>query len=375
MKRFFLITWLLVGLLSASCAVPRFAVNTEVDGQLVDTTVDSEIAQYYLQQYIHGERTRPEFDSAIEAIKQRLASGELTSEYLLEVSEAHSTDFGALMLWQQLRNDSVNERAIQVFADEFAKVSSSPLSAIDASAHDGADYLFVFAPGWLYRRHPSVGGDFADQRRTLLEAGYRTRLLACDENGTIEANAAIITEELGYILEREENVVLISVSKAGPEVALALTQLKSSPHADKLKAWINIGGVLRGSPLADDAFKWPTRWGVKLFLMRCDPMDSIHSMKPEVLGPVADLFSPPSNTLILNYVGVPMTGDLTKFGWPGYLRMRHLGPNDGATMILDEIPPNSFSVPELGLDHYFRHPQINLKSLALARTVIRLLAK
>ncbi len=51
------------------------------------------------------------------------------------------------------------------------------------------------------------------------------------------------------------------------------------------------------------------------------------------------------------------------------MELRKYGPNDGLTLLADELLPNGVTVIEPRLDHFYRDPEIDLKSLALANTV------
>jgi hypothetical protein len=57
-------------------------------------------------------------------------------------------------------------------------------------------------------------------------------------------------------------------NKGGPEVALALHELNDLPAAEQqaVRGWVSVGGMLRGTPLADAACQWPLSWLVHLML-------------------------------------------------------------------------------------------------------------
>jgi hypothetical protein len=372
MRRLVWILGLCLSLLCGGCTLPRIPVRAEMGDGVVSTMVDSHLAKYYLEQYVRGERENPEYDSIIQEVELQLESQEVSNESLQALTEIYSTDFVSLMLWRHLEQKPRNQIEEEIYADEFSQILRPSLSDSSGPNPKEKDFLFVFAPGWMYQWKPESGAAFIGPRQALVEAGMRTHLLGTDENGTIRANALKIVEDLGYIFEREENIVLVSVSKAGPEMALALTLLNGSEHAHKLKAWMNIGGALRGTPLAEFALSWPMRWFVKYFAIGGASMDGVRSLTTEALAQQADDFSPPDHLVIANLIGIPMSGDVTSLAKYGYRYLRSLGPNDGATLILDEISPDSYSIVELGLDHFFRDPQIGLKAVALARTVMRL---
>jgi hypothetical protein len=50
--------------------------------------------------------------------------------------------------------------------------------------------------------------------------------------------------------------------------------------------------------------------------------------------------------------------------------IRPLGPNDGSTLLADELVPGGIVVTNIGLDHYYKDPIIELKTIALAYVVL-----
>lgn len=56
----------------AACArnIPQIPVQGEIPGLPIRTTVDSDIAKYFLEHYLKGERVRLELDTTIEAIER-----------------------------------------------------------------------------------------------------------------------------------------------------------------------------------------------------------------------------------------------------------------------------------------------------------------
>jgi hypothetical protein len=256
---------------------------------------------------------------------------------------------------------------------------ATALSQVKALLHTGTltaldipqDYLMVFAPGWFYQSDPSSGADFAQPRRIVAQLGLQTHLLPTEENGSVERNAAIIAEHLQRLSAEHAKIVVVSASKAGPEVAYALAMLTAAEQAHNVKAWVNIGGVLRGSALADAAVRWPQCWYVSLFILRGDSFAGVKSLTTARSAKRLAGAQLPERVLIVNYVGIPLSGQVSERARPGYVRLRKEGPNDGLTPIVDEILPGSVTIVELGLDHFYWHPEMPLRTVALARAVIQ----
>jgi len=157
-------------------------------------------------------------------------------------------------------------------------------------------------------------------------------------------------------------------------VIQAMEEVLSPDRLDKVEAWINIGGILRGSALADSAIHWPKQLLVRLFLLPRDwDFNSIVSMTTERSHERLNRIHLPSDILYLNYVGIPLSGHITKRAKGGYSELRELGPKDGLTLIPDEIIPSSVTIAEIGLDHYFLDYEIELKTVALVQLVINYL--
>jgi hypothetical protein len=373
MFRFFTLLALYAGLLACSESIPQISVQTELAGKEIQTTVDSDIARYYLEQFLKGDKTRPEYDRAIETAERNIV-GELPSKALLQLlAQTHSMDFATLILWQSIVRNPSNRWPQKVFTEEFSRLKTN--TGRDAARFLSAqhDYLIVFAPGWFYKSQPESGADFAKPRQVLTNVGARTRLLETEENGTVERNADLIAEQLIRFGRDAKKLIVVSASKAGPEVAFALTKLQQDTSAvHHVKAWVNIGGVLRGSTLADRALTWPTSWLVKLFILGGQSSEGIESLSTQISVERASRTVLPAHMTVLNYTGIPLSGQVSERARTGYSLLREEGPNDGLTPIVDEIPTGSITVAELGLDHFFRDPLIDMKTVALTNTILRL---
>ena len=82
----------------------------------------------------------------------------------------------------------------------------------------------------------------------------------------------------------------------------------------------------------------------------------------------------PDNIVMVNYMAVPLSGDISEETRSRYQKLRSYGPNDGLTLLADEIFPGSVTVLELGFDHFFRDPDINWKTVVLVLAVVKSLA-
>ena len=106
---------LLWGLLAiavrAAGAESGFPVAAMLGGQRVATSVDSEMAKYYLEQYLEGRRLRPDFDQAIANALEELRPEASDAEALRKLASRFSTDFAAIHFVARLYAAPVNRRA------------------------------------------------------------------------------------------------------------------------------------------------------------------------------------------------------------------------------------------------------------------------
>ncbi len=352
----------------AGCTAPpsQLPVKGELAGQAIDTTVDSQIARYYLTHYIPGERINPALDARIRAVEQRTRHADFSRHSLRQISKRFSPDFATLLFTRQLLRQDRNRRLHRAVQREVERLADEPLPETNDAA-----YMLLFAPGWFYVTTDS-GADFARQRETLTRMGYDTRLIGVKENGRVEENAAIIAADVRRLSRKNRDIILVSVSKGGPEAAFALGHLLAPAETRRVKAWINVGGLLRGTPLADRAFRWPRSWLARTYFgYKGWDMAGVRSVTRARSDARLRQIRIPNHIFVLNYVGAPLSGQVM----PGrtfdnYRSMHQLGPNDGLTLLVDELALGGVTLVEPGLDHYFLDPLIDLKTAALTRVVM-----
>ncbi|MGH8729989.1 MAG: hypothetical protein ACREV9_17915 [Burkholderiales bacterium] len=353
----------IASLVACSHSGPRYPVEADFGNHALKTTVDSEIAKYYAEEYLQERRANAEWNILLDSL--HATSGVPDGAKLNDLSNRFGVDFTALFLAKQLISDPENKRIAERFTRNFEREKQAQSGVLPG------DYLVAFAPGWFYRRNPQTGADFAAPRRILERRGVKTRLIETEEAGTVERNAEIISAALTRMSSEHKKIILVSTSKAGPEAALALSMLIESPH--KVKAWVNIGGLLRGTKLADEALQWPQRLYVRFFILGGYSFDGINSLTRERSKERLKKQAPLDDILVVNYAAIPMSGQVSEDAGYGYGVLSEEGPNDGLTLITDELVLGGLTLIELGLDHYYRHPQIHHKTAALAQTVIEYL--
>jgi hypothetical protein len=281
----------------------------------------------------------------------------------------------AVIFARQVLNQEPNRRMQSLFLKNLAWIRTAPEMARREISRAAAGYSLVFAPAWLYRSHPHNGADFRRPRQVLDAIGVESRLLDLPEDGIVDENAARIAAALRGPGTPGRKRIIVSTSKSGSEVALALGGILTSEELSDVAAWINIGGLLQGTPFVDISLdSWHAPFVRFWFTLQGWNWAAAKSMATPIRRARFATLRFPDHLLIINFVGVPLSGDMTLRSQPGYALLKPFGPNDGLALLADEILPGSLTVLQPGVDHYFDLPDIDVRSLALVKSVLDLLA-
>ena len=366
--RIYLSLILTLSLLSGCAGKPQlYPVDTTFHGQKVVGDADSEVAKYYIERYRQGERDNPALDDALYRLEAE--SGIPNEQRLQEITAEFGPDFTAIYLAHRLITDAQNSAMQQRFDYWYAQLMAGNPPPQTLLARD--DTAIIFVPGWYYVTAPDSGADFAAQRALLSKHGFQHHMILTEENGVVDDNAEIVAEALKGYAEKYENVLVVSASKGGPETALGLSKLDK--NTANIKGWINVGGVLKGSVMADKGSQWPWTWFTKYVVIYGHSLDGVRSLKTELRAAIMEKVSIPPAVEVVNYVGIPMESQVNPRSL-GFGMMKDTGPSDGSTYILDAMYPGGITLVEMGIDHYFTHPHIDTKTLALAITLSEMIA-
>jgi hypothetical protein len=69
-----------------------------VGGDVISSQVDSDIARYFLEEYLRGKRTNPQWDHRIDGLLKDAGERPLTSDALKIIADQTSVDFSAMLL-------------------------------------------------------------------------------------------------------------------------------------------------------------------------------------------------------------------------------------------------------------------------------------
>lgn len=362
---------LLVGLawLAGCAGFDRFPVAGELLDEDIRTTVDSADAQYYLNHYLQGERLDANLDGRIDALYAEFPGALPTRAELREIARRHSNDFAALYLADRLWREPANRELQRRFHRHLAR----PDARLFAPPADAGDYLVLIVPGWNYAANGHVtGSDFAAPRRLLDRLGLRHELVPVPPNGSVTQSAEVIAARLLAHDDPRRKLIVVGASAAGPAIHYTLGELLEPAQLGAVAAWVNLGGILRGSPLIDHFQRLPQRlaFDIALALKGWD-RDEVLSLSAGASRERVERLRLPARLLVINYLGLSLTGSLSGLASYKYPLIADEGPNDGLTPLVDIIAPGSLTLVATGSDHYFMEdPEIERKTVAIVKTVL-----
>ena len=349
-------------LLSACAGLP---VRGRVGMQNIETRVDSETARYYLESYLAGKRNDAALDERIDRVYQSANGGLPDRRELKRLSDEFSVDFAALYLADQIIHTPVNRRFRIAFDHAYNYTRKAlPQDRVKLPGA-AADYEVLVVPIYLYKRLIGSGADLAAPRAALKRVGLTCHFVETQDDGAIEANADLVAAAIRARMQSGRRLIVISASKSSPEVALALTRLEPA-ETRHVAAWINVAGVLQGSPLADEHLFQELEFLVgEVDVAGKESLTTLRGRRR------FDSFHVPEHVLVVNYLGIPVTGSISFWARRGFYSLRKHGPNDGISLLSDMIIPGGVTLADLENDHFMRGKPLDITTVALVLTVMR----
>jgi hypothetical protein len=349
-------------LLSACAGLP---VRGSVGMQTIETRVDSEAARYYLEHYLAGKRTDEALDERIDRVYQTANGGLPDRTELKRLSDEFSVDFAALYLADQITHAPVNRRFRIAFDNAYNYTRKAlPKDRMELPAV-AADYEVLVVPIYLYKRLIGSGGDLAAPRAALKKVGFTCHFVETQDDGAVEGNADLVAAAIRARMQRGRRLIVISASKSGSEVALALTRLEPA-ETRHIAAWTNVVGVLQGSPLADEHLFQELEFLVgEMDVAGKESLTTLSGRRR------FNSFHVPEHVLVVNYLGIPVTGSISFWGRRGFYSLRKHGPNDGISLLSDMIIRGGVTLADLENDHFMRGKPLDITTVALVITAIR----
>jgi hypothetical protein len=339
-------------------------VSGTIGGQAIETGVDSEVARYYLSNYLAGRHSDPVLDKRIDRVYEKVNGRLPNREDLKKLSDDFSVDFAALYLADQIARVPVNAWFQSAFrqAYEYA-LRTFPQGQMQVPG--SADYDVLIVPTYLYKRWAYfTGADLAVPRAALQKVGFHCYFVETVDDGPVELNAEIVMAAIWDRAKTGRRLIVVSASKSGAEVALALTRLGPA-RTHHVAVWINAVGALQGTPTVDDKLL-PD---FELLTGKIDPAGT-ESMGTAPSRQRFNSFNIPPAVLVVNYFGIPTIGNISVFGRSVYSALRKYGPNDGVLLLGDMIWPGGVTLARLGTDHMHMNDHIDIATVALAMSAV-----
>jgi hypothetical protein len=299
---------------------------------------------------------------------ESLPSGALPDrDFLRRIAQAHSPDYAALFFADCVVHRNQNVR----LHDSFNRhLEGGEFSAAERAAC--AHFRVLYVPGWDYVSNGKVtGADLARPRQLTGAMGLESILVEIDPHGSVEANARTVQSAFDQNADSGRQLIVVSASSAGPAVHMAISRAAATNRPIPA-AWINLGGILQGSPLIEYirrppqsllffGYTWWKGWD----------RNAVASMGAEVSRARFKSLRIPADVLVINYVGLSLSGSLSRYARDKYRILVKDGPNDGLTPLADIVAPNSLTLIAPLSDHFFAEdPRIDQKTVALAKTVV-----
>ena len=220
-------------------------------------------------------------------------------------------------------------------------------------------------PGSWYASLPHTRADGSVALKTAQALGYESELVPLDETGTLANNADFLIDWLG---RSDQPTILVSVSKGGADVKTALALTGGTGAFRRVVAWINLGGLLQGTPMAAWLLSWnPLAATVRLaHNTRGRSFSFLSDLRRGKGAPLDAPLRLPPGIRMISVAGFPLRRHLVK----GVVRYSHRrlteeGPNDGALILSDFASLPGDLYPVWGSDHYLR-PEAEMSVLFAA---------
>ncbi len=288
----------------------------------------------------------------------------LTNSLMGTIAREHSIDTANLyFLSRMYKDNSENHTALNRYRQLVSALHDETYRK--SATEKLRTYQIVFIPGFAYIRDQNSGADFSRQRKLLDRYGIRNELVVTKELGLVEENAQRIAN---YFRGREYDrpLVVVSVSKGSLDFAEALGSGKLNGIVD-IHAWVNVGGIMKGSFIAEKNTAFPRSIVTSALLYREGvSLDIVENLTHRTRSRRLEELHFPDGIKTVHFIGLPFQEHVHDYLAERFNYLKQYGPNDGLTTLVDAIHPEGVVITEVGLDHYFRDRSIDIKTLALA---------
>jgi hypothetical protein len=184
-------------------------------------------------------------------------------------------------------------------------------------------------------------------------------LIETGEVDTVEHNGEFIRQAVVQATASGRRAVLFSASKGGADVEAAFA--RDPVLATRVAAWIDLVGLLEGTPLTEPGVAEAERTALGL------PEATATSISCGVRAAHRGVVPP--RVIVVHLAGFPTVATISPPARAGFERLRPLGPNDGF-LLLDGFLRAPGRVLVLPADHYLKTPALGPTLVALLSVVL-----
>jgi hypothetical protein len=266
-----------------------------------------------------------------------------TADELRAIGEREGVDAATALLYRAVR-DAPRQRAF-----------IGAVQAQDGAPPPPDDVRLVIVPGAFYREHAHSGADGRVVREEAGRLGWPVDLIPVASTGSVIENARAICRWLGE--QRNCRIVLVSLSKGGSDLKQALRQPDAEEAFRRVVAWINLCGILSGTPMADWMLsRHPgavlNRLYYRLLGVGLEFLSDLRRSSDSLLAPALEI---PAHLRMISIAGFPQRRHLTSaMARRCHARLAVHGPNDGVIVLADACGLPGLIYPVWGADHYLR---------------------
>ena len=264
--------------------------------------------------------------------------------------------------WRPARRMGVEKlEHTELFGREAGRRDASPLRRAGTP-----NATIVIVPGAFHRENPRTGADGRVVREVAAQLGLPVVVAPVSSTGSLAENARLLADWLSA--SGDGRLILVSVSKGGSDVKMALARPDAARAFARVAGWVNLCGILEGTPMADWLLSpgWLARANRFVYRVRGRSLDFLEDLR-RFPGCALDfpLMLPP-HLRAVHVVGFPLRQHFHNgLARRCHARIEAFGPNDGSILLSDAPRWPGQLCPVWGADHYLR-PREDVRPLLAA---------
>ena len=273
-------------------------------------------------------------------------STDLDADVLRTLSKSEGIDFATALLYDQIAGSSMHGPFIRRM-EQLKQQRDQILPVLNATV--------AVVPGAFYIEYPETGADGRVIRDEAQRYGCRADLIPTPSLGSPAENGRVICDWL--TTQSHDTIVLISLSKGGADVKTALAESDAEGAFQNVVAWVNLGGILDGSPMVNWLFsrKLLTLIYQGIFWLRGRDFRFVRELDRRPDSSLDFELRVPNHLRVIHVAGFPLRRHMSSpraRRW--HRRLSTMGPNDSSIVLSDLCTLPGLIFPVWGTDHYLQ---------------------